>query len=652
MAKEEHILVCLSSAPSNARIIRTAAKMADAYSAKFSAVYIYTPDYEALSTEDKNRLLAHFALAKQLGASVETIHGEDVAFQIAEFARLSAVTMVVLGRSALTRKHLLGKTTLTEQLTKYVPEMDIHIIPDNTIRSPYHPKKVRRIRKKDVIENSLKSVLILLACTLLSLLFYHIGFTDSNIIMVYILGVLVTSVVTSHQLYSLVSAISSVLIFNYVFTIPRFSFAAYETGYPVTFLVMFLTAYVTGSLALRYKDQAKESTRSAVRTKTLFDTDQLLSKATEKEEILEIMGTQLTKLLRRNILIYACDEKHDLSVPKWYLCENEKVPDFEPESEREIVRWVVEHNHSAGAGTEHFSSAKCYYLTLRVSDHIYGVVGIEQGENPLEAAENGMVIAILGEAALVMENYKNAQEKEEAALMAEREQLRANLLRTISHDLRTPLTSISGNASNLMKNGELFDEETKQQICKDIYDDSMWLINLVENLLYATRIEDGRMVLSIEPEMVTEIIGEALQHISRQHTDYSIVTDCKDDFLMVRVDARLVVQVIINLVDNAIKYSPKGTEITVKAVAKGAFAEISVTDNGIGIPEAEKEKIFEMFYTGSNRIADNRRSLGLGLYLCKSIIEAHGGTISVLDHVPHGSEFRFTLPIEEVKLYE
>ena len=160
-----------------------------------------------------------------------------------------------------------------------MPELDIHIIPDKAADTTYHPKKARQHSNADILKNIIKSVLILLAATLLSLLFHEIGFTRPNIIMVYILGVLLTSIATSHRIYSLVSSIASVFIFNYLFTEPRFSLTAYETGYPVTFIIMFLTAYITGTFAIRYKEQAKQSAKIAHRTKILFDTDQLLSKA-------------------------------------------------------------------------------------------------------------------------------------------------------------------------------------------------------------------------------------------------------------------------------------------------------------------------------------------------------------------------------------
>lgn len=647
---DEHILVCLSSAPSNAKLIRTAARMARAFNSQFTALFVETPDFAVAAQEDRERLWSNQKLAKQLGAAIETVYGDDVAYQIAEFARLSGITRIVLGRSAVSRRHLFGKPPLTEQLLAYVPEIDIHIIPDQRADAPYHPKKAASHRGRTIAYNSIKSAGILAGATLLSILFQHLGFTDANIIMVYILGVLLTSIETSHQIYSLVSSIASVFIFNFLFTTPRFSLTAYGTGYPVTFVIMFLTAYITGTFAIRYKKQAGQSAKMAYRTKILFDMDQLLSKAKDKKEILQVTAEQIIRLSGRNVVVFE-NLDGQLSEPRLFPADGAD-PVYDREGEQPTAEWVLKHNHSAGATTDTLSGARYLYLALRVNERVYGVVGVEAASAPLDASEHGILLSILGECALALENEKNAREKEAAAVLAESEQLRANLLRAISHDLRTPLTTICGNASSLMANGSSFDEETRQRIYSDMYDDSMWLINLVENLLYATRIEEGRMTLRTSTELLSEIVEEAMHHVGRKADRHQLSAVCRDEFLLVRADARLVVQVIVNIVDNAVKYTPPGSAITVTAEREQDMAKIRIADTGGGIPDEEKARIFDKFYCGTNRIADNRRSLGLGLYLCKAIVEAHGGQISVKDNEPQGTVFSFTLPLEEDSCYE
>lgn len=506
-------------------------------------------------------------------------------------------------------------------------------------------------------KNIIKSVGILAGATSLSLLFHKLGFTESNIIMVYILGVLLTSIATSHQLYSLVSSIASVFIYNYLFTLPRFSLAAYETGYPVTFVVMFLTAYITGTFAIRYKEQAGQSEKNARRTAILLETDQLLSRAGDKDEILNAAARQIRKLLNRNIVVYEVSDRQ-LSAPRLFWTETSESTKYNIEKESKIAQSVV-CQHSDGRTTEMRSDSqtqipdsKYHYFAMKIHDRVYGVVGIEVENDSLDASEQSILLSILGECALALENEQNAREKEAAAILAESEQLRANLLRAISHDLRTPLTSISGHASNLLYNGDTFDEETKQQIYSDIYEDSMWLIHLVENLLYSTRIEEGRMSLHTSTELLSEIVEESMRYINREAHSHQIVARGMDEILLVKADGKLIMQVIINIVDNAIKYTPPDSVISITLQKSDNMAEIQIADTGNGILEEEKQKIFDKFYCGANKIADNRRSLGLGLYLCKAIVEAHGGTICVADNQPRGTVFCFNLPLEEIALYE
>ena len=291
-------------------------------------------------------------------------------------------------------------------------------------------------------------------------------------------------------------------------------------------------------------------------------------------------------------------------------------------------------------------------MAIRINNNVYGVVGIHINDKPLDSFETSILLSILGECALALDNNRNAKEKELAAVLAKNEQLRANLLRAISHDLRTPLTSISGNAGNLLTNYNKLDEETRVQVFTDIFDDSQWLISLVENLLSVTRIEEGRMNFNMSVQLMDEVIDEAMKHINRKGAEHNVTVDCKDELLLARMDAKLIIQVIINLVDNAIKYTPVGSDIRIMAEYIDGFVSVSVADNGNGIPDHIKLRVFEMFYTGDNKIADSRRSLGLGLALCKSIIHAHGGKITLTDNLPHGSIFTFTIPSGEVNINE
>ena len=649
---EEHILVCLSSAPSNAKIIHTAARMAEAFHGSLTALYVQTPDFSAMEEENRRRLDANTRFAKKLGATIETVQGDDVPYQIAEFARFSGVTKIVLGRSAVGKTRIFRKPTLTDRLIAIVPNVDIHIIPDGASGRLYRPRRARKGLPRFSAADTLKSRVILLAITLINMALYALGFTDANIIMIYILGVLLTAIVTTHQIYSIASAVLSVLVFNFVFTEPRFSLHAFDAGYPLTFAVMFLAAYMTGSLAIRLKENARQSAQAAYRTRILFDTDQLLNRAENREEIISILAGQLIKLLNRDVVIYMRDGDA-LAPPVCFPVDGQEMKQaLLTDGERAVAEWAGQNNRHAGATTDTYPNAQCLYLAIRINQRVYGVVGIAMGRDTLDSFENSVLLSMLGEGALALENEKNAREKEEAAILAKNEQLRANLLRAISHDLRTPLTSISGNASILLSGEQAIDEATRRQLYSDIFDESMWLINLVENLLSVTRIEDGRMNLNPTAELMDEILDEALRHINRRGTDRRIIVENERDYVLVHADAKLIVQVLINLIDNAVKYTPPESEIRISVREEDGMVHVFVADNGPGIPDDAKDKVFEMFYTGATHASDSRRSLGLGLSLCKSIVNAHGGTISLRDNHPSGAIFEFTLPSEEVSIHE
>mgnify|MGYP000826375107 FL=1 len=646
----EHILVCLSSSPSNAKIIRTAANMARAFRGTFTALFVETPDAAAMNEEDKKRLRENMRLARQLGAAIETSYGEDVPYQIAEFARLSNVSQIVIGRSTAARKRIFSKPTLTERLIATAPNLDIHVIPDTDISSKYSLSK-RKLPGIMPVRDIGKSILVLLAATLIGYAFYFFGLSEANIIAIYILGVLIVSTITTNWFCGLVTSFVSVLVFNFFFTVPRFTFHFDESEYIATFAIMFIVSFLSGSLAAKLKNTAKQSAHTAFRTKILFETNQLFQKEKDEKSILDAAAGQIIKLLKRDVVIYPSDGK-SLADPNIYRTSDSNQCDLVSENEKAVAVWVFQNNKHAGATTDTLSNAKCLYFAIRVNHQVYGVVGIAMDEIPLESFENSVLLSILGECALALENIKNAKEKEEAAILAKNEQLRANLLRAISHDLRTPLTSISGSASNLLTNYEKMDNASRIQAFTDIYDDSMWLINLVENLLAITRIEGGQVSLTLSVELMDEVITEALRHINRKSQEHAIHVSSSQDLLLARIDAKLIVQVIINLVDNAIKYTPAGSAIEIHSAKRDKWIIVSVSDNGPGIPDEQKPYIFDMFYSGANKIADSRRSLGLGLSLCKSIVTAHGGMISVSDNQPEGAVFTFTLPAEEVELHE
>ena len=651
---KEHILVCLSSSPSNERIVRMAEKMAQAFCGSLTALYVQTPGDADMNAEDTVRLQANMRLAQQLGAEIVTTHGEDVPTQIAEYARLSDVTKIVIGRSGVKRRHFWSEPTLTERLIALAPEVDIHIIPDAEVYKSYRRNRLIAICPAlPTAWELLLTVGILTAATIIGWGFLQLGFADANIIMVYLLGVLLTSAFTRGYICGVLSAFLSVILFNYFLTEPRLSLVAYGSKYPITFAVMLAAALLTGTLAAKLKVHAQLSARDAYRTKLFFDMNRQLQKAETPEEVYRMTAMQIQKLMQRDVLICPAQGGALLDEIIYPVDGRNPYSISDADGEQNVIQWVWQNRKRAGATTHNFPKAKWLYLAIRTGQQVFGVVGIlmDKQTQP-DAFTSSVLFSILGECALALESLHNAAEKEKAAVLAKNEQLRANLLRSISHDLRTPLTSISGNADTLLHSYNALDEQTRKQIFTDIYDDAQWLTGLVENLLSITKISDGSVKLRLSDQVVDDIVSEAFRHIDRRSTEHHIEVDCGDVPLLVRVDAGLIVQVLINLVNNAVKYTPTGSNIRITVIPRENMAEICVSDNGPGISDELKERVFEMFFTGSNPIGDSRRSLGLGLTLCQTIIHAHNGEMTLKDNSPHGCIFSFTVPLSEVNLNE
>lgn len=646
----EHILVCLSSSPSNAKVIRTAARFANAFHASFTALFVETPNTKELNDKNRAQLRENLKLAQQLGAKIATVYGDDVAYQISEFAKVSGVSKIVMGRSNNKPRVFFTRPNFVERLTTLAPNLDVYIIPDTL--PAYRAKRLKApVPINFNLPDILKTVGILILCTMTGYLFYSSNLMQINIITVYILGVLIISNQTSSRVYGLGSSFLSVLAFNYFFIEPRFTFTAYGADYPVTFLVMLTASLITSSLTMRVKKQAAAAAINAHRTGVLLETSRKLQRADQFDKIVERSSQQLSKLLTGPILFYPVREG-ELQKPYTYNPDpsHPLSVDYANPEEFAVAVWVYHNRKPAGISTETLPGAKALYLPVKGKDTVLAVVGVPmRADGPLEIFERSLLDAMIYEIAFAVEKYNLNEQQNQIMMNAEKERLRANLLRAISHDLRTPLTSISGNCSVLLTENSGIEEAERRKILEGIYEDSLWLINLVENILAVTRIDDGKLSIHKQPELIQDLISEALLHIDRHSTEHRIDVEMDDDLLMVRVDAHLIIQAIINIVNNAIVYTQQGSQIIIHSFRQEKWAVIEIADNGKGIPEKDKKQIFDMFYTANNEIGDSRRGLGLGLSLCKSIVNAHGGEIYVKDNTPHGTVFGFTLELEEVK---
>ena len=446
------------------------------------------------------------------------------------------------------------------------------------------------------------TALVLALCTLTSWVFFRLDFVSSNYILTYILGVMYINVFTSGLLYGVVASLFSVMLVNYMFIDPFMQFHI-RSDDMVTAVVMLCVSLLCSSLTGRIKVQAAQSERKAYASQVLLEASRSLLGAEDPDTILRITATQLGKLLERPVC-------------------------FTPAPEHIAPGTLI---LPPPAQTDYRSCPALHEFSTY---------------------EHNLALSILDVCSLALEKEASNRARREIEEAARQEQLRANLLRSISHDLRTPLTSISGNALILTEKNPLLTEEKRRELSAAIYEDANWLNHLVENLLSITRMENGQVNLHIQPELIQDIFDDVLAHLDHDAARHTIVTNVADDLLMADMDAQLIEQVLVNLINNAIKYTPEHSRIELFAAPEGKFVRICVTDDGPGIPEESRDKLFDMFYTLGKTRSDGRRGLGLGLALCRSIVAAHGGVIDVQNAAPHGACFRFTLPRTEVTLYE
>ncbi len=660
------IIVCVSPAPSGARILRTAAEVAKAQDSQLIALYVETPTHSAISEESSRRLDANMALAARLGARVETVYGEDVPARIAEYAHVNEADTIILGQSVLPAWKTLFQTPLSDRLSAVLPDKTLMIIPDVSAR-PQRTLRISQQSEHSLLKDAVKLVALLGVATGLGLLFQKAGLQDANIVTLYILCVTLTAVLTSSPAAGIVSAAASVVVFNYLFTEPLFYFTVYDPGYMVTFVIMFIAAFITGTLASRLKEYAQQSSKKAYRTQILLDTYRILGQEDSKGRLMEVTGGQLLKLTGRKILIYPLEggvpgkvqvlmpDMDEFSDP----AEIRALTAQPGDEEKEIALWTIREGKSAGAWTENYSKAGYLFLPVQIHGHSYGVFAIGRGRKELNSFAHSICDSIVGECALALENEYNERAQEEAAMSVKNEQLRTTLLRSISHDLRTPLTSIYGNADNLLSDSGELDEETKKQIYRDIREDSYWLNGVVENLLSVTRLENTQIKLDLEVELINDVIEEALKHTDRNTGNRQVTFVPSQEDMFAQMDASLISQVVINLVNNALKYTPDGSRIMIETgetlppldeMHSRREIVVSVSDNGNGVREEDLPNLFTLFYTGQRNVADSRRGLGLGLGVCRSIVEAHGGNIYAQNLAPHGFRIWFTLPRKEIIL--
>lgn len=499
--------------------------------------------------------------------------------------------------------------------------------------------KLKQINLKDLLRTLIIIIAIMSCSLIISFLFRWINFHESNIIIIFILGVLFVSRYTNGHLGGVLASIIGVTLFNFFFTEPYFTLQANRSDYPITFIIMLIAALVTSTSTTLMKEKMRESNAREKNIQLLYSVSQSIMKSQSASQAIESCGDILSSAIHKNVFICLKDDSNQWKIPKLFTVTDEPELDS-------IHQQMLQNEFISNSSSFLINNGKYHIEFIETQDRQWGVMGIEHGDKEDYSDEEKHILKSISlQIGLTIEREYWSMKQAETKIASEKNHVRANLLRSISHDLRSPLTGILGSISMLIdKKGEI-DESVSDELIKIVLDDTHWLINTVENILSMTKIDEKNIGLSLSTEIVEEIIENAIVRINRNHKNVEIRVILPHDIIEVDVDSILMSQVFMNLIDNAIKYGDgltKGIDIMVSETASQVVFE--VTDHGKGIPAKNIPYIFDAFYTTDNQNQTERRGIGLGLPICKSIIELHHGTIYAFNNVNGGTTIRFTVP--------
>lgn len=464
------------------------------------------------------------------------------------------------------------------------------------------------------------------AATLVSLVIRHYGLTEVNIVVIYILSVLLVSRYTKGYIYGIAASVISILSFNFFFTEPLYTLHIKDNTYLFTFFVMLLAAIFTSALTSKLIRSRELADKREKQARILYRITSSLAKTGGVMDVASVSAQCLSNLLE-------CDVTCIVINPGDHKARKLKAG----KAFREITAEDID-----VSDIEH-ETADYYTFPIRVGDTVVCFICLPSEKEAMTEENRFVLDTVITHITTTMERELLTNEKETAKAETEQERFKSNLLRAISHDLRTPLTGITGAAEMLLDNLE---DEENIKIVQGIYKDSSWLTRLVENILSLTRLQEGRMSVDFRPEVVEEIVAEAISRASKYAPDHRISITVPEEVLFVPMNGKLIEQVLINLVDNAIKHTTSSDEIRVSVRPENKKVWFEVADSGTGIKQEDLPKIFDMFYFSSNSSTDARRGIGLGLAICKAIVNFHGGEIYAENNSRGGATFKFYLDRE------
>jgi len=633
----ETIMVCVNMKPRGPRLVRAARQMAASLHAKWIAVYVQIPRHLRLAQTERDRLTQTLRLAEQLGAEVVTLTGHNVAQELLSYARSRNVTKIIVGKPVRSwwKEWLLG--SVVPELVHQSGEIDIYVITGEAGEGqPLVRRSLRRTSKRSGYAFALLGVLI--ATAVAWLMFPYFG--AANLIMMYLIAVVAVAIRCGRG-PSVLASVLSVAAFDFFFVPPYFSFAVSDVQYLLTFGVMLVVALVISNLAVRLQQQAELARYRERRTGVLYTMSRDLATHRGTGMLAHLAAKHLREVFDSQIAIFLADSDTRLRLQRG----EELYFEFDPK-EAGVAQWVFEHNERAGLGTDTLPGASALYLPLVGSAGSIGVVAVRPTESSrlLDPDQLHLLESLLNQVALAIERTRLSEEAQQAHVRVETERMRNAILSSVSHDLRTPLATITGAASSLVEEQGEMDPAARRELSRSIYREADRLDRLLKNLLDMMRIEAGAVQLSKEWHPVDEVVGAALARLEGRLQDHAVNTTFPPDLPLVLVDGVLLEQVVINLVENAVKYAPPGSAIDMSASASEREVVVEVADRGPGIPVGEETRIFDKFYRGKFA---REGGVGLGLTICRGIVEAHGGRIWAENRRGGGAVFRFAIPLLE-----
>jgi two-component system sensor histidine kinase KdpD len=637
----ERLLVCVSPSPLSERLVRKARRLADELKAEWTAVYVETSAHARLSPDQRDRVSRTLLLAEELGGKTITLSGESIARLVTDYARQHNFTKIIVGKTLQPRWMEGLRGSVTDQLARYGENIDVYIVSSEAKQSPLTETLARQVHSS--WPRYLWAIVLVALGTSLNT-FFHTRISPTNLVMTYLLTVVIAAAFLGRG-PAVLASILSVLVFDFFFVPPYLTFAVSDTEYFLTFVGFLGVGLVISQLTARLRDQAEMTKRRAADTTALYGLSRDLAAAAGMDDILRAITQNVSQTFNREVVLFMPDEAaHGGLKPYTHN------PNFNPdENENAVAVWTFQRGQSAGRGTDTLSAAEARYLPLKTARGVVGVLGVKPKDlsKHLSPEQVRLLEAFASQAALAIERVQLADQARQAQLLRVTEVLQTALLNSISHDLRTPLVSITGALSSLEESGESMDAENRQNLLETAREEADRLNRLVGNLLNMTRIEAGAIHIARELCDVQDVIGTSLEQVSNRLDERQVKVDIPEDIPLVPMDFVLIEQVLVNILDNAIKYSPPQMPIEVLVRSSRDDLEIKVTDRGIGIPKEDLDRVFDKFYRVQH--PGSVSGTGLGLAICKGIIEAHGGSIHAENRIGGGTVIIIKLPLPKTE---